>query len=152
MSENQLKQTVVFSKIGATQQKLLNRFPHMRMKTVPFFSETSIVEMPSLIEHLQGLQHLYLDDCNNLVNIPESICKLSRLKQLIVNYGTKLAKFPENLGSLQCLEALGVSDLNLSIECFTSIAANISQLSKLRVLYFSNFPKLLQVPYLPPIL
>ena len=33
MSENQLKQTVVFSKTGAAQQKLLNRLPCMSMKT-----------------------------------------------------------------------------------------------------------------------
>ena len=115
-------------------------------------SGTSIYELSSSIEHLRGLQYLYLNNCSNLVNIPESICKLSSLEQLSVDYCKELEKFPVNLGSLQCLEFLGVSGLNLSIECFASIAAGIIQLSKLRVLNLSHCPKLLQVPDLPPTL
>ena len=107
-----------------------------------YLSGTSIKELPSSIEHLRGLQHLSLENCSNLVNIPESICKLSSLKWLDVNLCTELEKFPDNLGSFQCLECLEVSGLNLSIECFTSIAADIIQLSKLRVLYLSHCPKL----------
>ena len=117
-----------------------------------YMSGTSIKELSSSIEHLRGLQYLSLENCSNLVNIPESICKLSSLKVLNVNLCTKLEKFPENLGSLQRPEDLGVSGLNLSIECFSSIAADIIQLSKLRFLNLSHCTKLQQVPDLPPTL
>ena len=115
-----------------------------------YLSGTSIKELPSSIEHLRGLQYLSLENCSNLVNIPESICKLSSLEVINVNLCTKLEKFPENLGSLQRLEDLGVSGLNLSIECFSSIAADIIQLSKLRFLNLSHCTKLQRVPDLPP--
>ena len=94
-----------------------------------------------------------LKNCNNLVNFLESICKLSSLKRLYVDLCTELENFPENLGSFQCLESLGVSCLNLSISCFSSIAADIIRLSKLRVRDLSHCPKLQQFPnHLPPTL
>ena len=95
-----------------------------------YLSGTSIKELSSSIEHPRGLQYLSLENCSNLVNIPESICKLSSLK-------------------VQHPEDLGVSGLNLSIECLSSMAADIIQLSKLRFLDLSHCTKLQRVPDLP---
>ncbi|CBI17047.3 unnamed protein product, partial [Vitis vinifera] len=111
---------------------------------------TAIEELPASIQYLRGLQHLNLADCSNLVSLPEAICKLKTLKILNVSFCTKLERFPENLRSLQCLEGLYASGLNLSKDCFSSILAGIIQLSKLRVLELSHCQGLLQVPELPP--
>ena len=111
---------------------------------------TAIEELPASIQYLRGLQHLNLADCSNLVSLPEAICKLKTLKILNVSFCTKLERFPENLRSLQCLEGLHASGLNLSMGCFSSILAGIIQLSKLRVLELSHCQGLLQVPELPP--
>ena len=116
--------------------------------------------------------HLHLENCSNLVNLPESICNLRFLKYLNVNLCSKLEKFPDNLGSLQCLEGLEAAGfdsnqvlraihsdvcymspckaLNLSINYFSSIPARINQLSNLRILDLSQCHKLLQIPELPP--
>ena len=116
---------------------------------------------------------MHLSNCNNLVNLPESICNLRFLKNLNVNLCSKIEKFPQNLGSLQCLELLGAAGLdsdrvlgaiqsddyhisswealNRSINHFGSIIPiSIIQLSKLRVLDLSHCQKLLQIPELPP--
>ena len=111
---------------------------------------TAIEELPASIQYLRGLQHLNLADCSNLVSLREAICKLKTLKILNASFCTKLERFPENLRSLQCLEGLYASGLNLSMDCFSSILAGIIQLSKLRVLELSHCQGLLQVPELPP--
>ncbi|KAJ9691429.1 hypothetical protein PVL29_013568 [Vitis rotundifolia] len=151
----------------------LEKFPKnlrslQRLKHL-YASGTAIEELPSSFEHLQGLQCFKLARCNSLVSLPESICNLSSLRTLNVsfcteleklpenlrslqclNFCTKLEKFPENLRRLQCLEDLHTSGLNLSMDCFSSILAGITQLSKLRVLELSHCQGLLQVPELPP--
>ncbi|RVW59242.1 TMV resistance protein N [Vitis vinifera] len=111
---------------------------------------TAIEELPASIQYFRGLQYLNLGYCTNLVSLPESICNMSSLRILNVRFCTKLEKFPENLRSLQCLEGLHASGLNLTMDCFNSILAGIIQLSKLRVLELSHCKGLLQVPELPP--
>uniref|UniRef100_F6GW27 TMV resistance protein N n=2 Tax=Vitis vinifera TaxID=29760 RepID=F6GW27_VITVI len=111
---------------------------------------TAIKELPASIQYLRGLQCLNLADCTNLVSLPETICNLSSLKILDVSFCTKLEEFPKNLRSLQCLECLHASGLNLSMDCFSSILAGIIQLSKLRVVELSHCQGPLQVPELTP--
>ncbi|KAJ9691431.1 hypothetical protein PVL29_013570 [Vitis rotundifolia] len=73
---------------------------------------TAIEELPASIEHLNRLEVLNLDRCQNLVTLPESICNLCFLEVLDVSYCSKLHKLPQNLGRLQSLKYLGAYGLN----------------------------------------
>ena len=53
---------------------------------------TAIVEVPSSIEHLNGLEYFNLSWCENLVSLPESICNLRSLKTLDVHGFSKLER------------------------------------------------------------
>ncbi|KAL6316811.1 hypothetical protein AAG906_021111 [Vitis piasezkii] len=89
-------------------------------------SKTAIKELPSSIEHLQGLEILDVSYCNKLVMIPESICNLSFLTILDVNFCSKLTKFPKNLGSLQCLEylrAAGLKSISSNLPSFPGLCS-----------------------------
>ncbi|KAL6318142.1 hypothetical protein AAG906_035647 [Vitis piasezkii] len=90
------------------------------------FKQTAIKELPSSIEHLQGLEILDVSYCNKLVMIPESICNLSFLTILDVNFCSKLTKFPKNLGSLQCLEylrAAGLKSISSKLPSFPGLCS-----------------------------
>ena len=93
--------------------------------------ETAIEELPSSIEHLQGLQELRLHYCTKLVNLPESICNLRSLTTLSVQGCSQLNKLPENLGRLQSLQELYASHLDsISFQ----LPASLSGLCSLRIL------------------
>ena len=91
---------------------------------------TTLKELPSSIQHLQGLQYLNLENCKNLVNIPDNICNLRSLKTLIVSGCSKLNKLPENLGSLTHLQLLYAARLD-SMSCQLP---SLSDLCFLRIL------------------
>ncbi|KAL6315273.1 hypothetical protein AAG906_000357 [Vitis piasezkii] len=123
---------------------------------------TAIKELPSSIEHLNRLEVLNLNFCENLVTLPESICNLCFLEVLDVSYCSKLHKLPQNLGRLQSLKHLhegeipteichlsSLQELLLIGNCFRSIPAGIIQLSMLRDLNLGHCQELQQIPALP---
>ena len=57
-----------------------------------YLNETAIVEVPSSIEHLNGLEYFDLSCCENLGSLPESICNLRSLKTLNVQGCSKLER------------------------------------------------------------
>ena len=73
---------------------------------------TAIKELPSSIEHLNRLELLNLDRCQNLVTLPGSTCNLCFLEVLNVSECSKLHKLPQNLGRLQSLKILYACGLN----------------------------------------
>ena len=95
-----------------------------------YLNATAIEELPSSIEHLQGLQELLMYDCINLVSLPESICNLRSLKSLGLIGCLQLNKLPENLGGLLNLEELYAAHL-YSVSCQLP---SLSGLSSLRIL------------------
>ncbi|KAJ9700898.1 hypothetical protein PVL29_006295 [Vitis rotundifolia] len=94
----------------------LERFPeikgNMRELRVLDLSGTAIMDLPSSITHLNGLQYLNLIDCKNLVNLPDSICNLTSLRKLSVDTCPNFKKLPDNLGRLQSLLYLRVGHLD----------------------------------------
>lgn len=58
-------------------------------------SKTCLSHLPSQVESLNNLTNLMLRD-NNLTELPESICKLDKLKYLDVS-NNKLSKFQYNV-------------------------------------------------------
>ncbi|XP_034675714.1 disease resistance protein RPV1-like isoform X2 [Vitis riparia] len=85
---------------------------NMENLRVLHLNKTAIKELPSSIKHLNRLEVLNLDGCENLVTLPESICDLCFLEVLDVGYCSKLHKLPQNLGRLQSLKCLRASGLN----------------------------------------
>ena len=146
-----LKSLAFLSCWGCSQ---LKSFPEIREDMENLreldLDETAIEELPTSIQRLHGLQELHLSNCSNLVNLPDSIFNLRFLNYLNLNLCSKLDKFSQNLGNLQCLESLEVAGFDSNH--FSSIAAGIIQLSKLRILNLSHCHKLLQIPELPPTL
>ena len=74
-------------------------------------SGTSIKDLPSSIEHLTNLTLLTLRDCKNLVCLPNTFWCLKLGNSLDLAGCTKIEKFPENLGNVEGLEKLDLSEL-----------------------------------------
>ncbi|CBI17033.3 unnamed protein product, partial [Vitis vinifera] len=133
-------------------------------------SKTPITELPPSIEHLKGLEHLELKNCENLVTLPDSIGNLTHLRSLCVRNCSKLHNLPDNLRSLQwCLRRLDLAGCNLMKGAIPSdlwclsllrfldvseipipcIPTNIIQLSNLRTLRMNHCQMLEEIPELP---
>ena len=101
---------------------------------------TAIEELPSSIQHLQGLVLLNLNCCNNLVRLPESICNLKSLKVLACSGCSNLRVFPEISENMEKLEFL-----NLSGTSIEELPSSIEHLNRLRFLYLKNCSNLVNI-------
>ena len=113
------------------------------------FSETAIKNLPLLVEHLTGLIELDLRDCKNLSSLSNACCCLMSLKILTLSGCSKLEELPENLGNIEGLEELDVSETAL-----TGLPLSVVHLKNLKVLSLhgcvglssKSFNKLLSFP------
>ena len=104
------------------------------------FSGTGIIEVPSSIRHLHGLEYLNLSSCQNLWSLPNSICSLSSLKILRVQ-DCPIRSFPEigeNMGRLR--------ELNFSSTFISKVPSSIGHLHGLEDLDLSMCPSLSSLP------
>ena len=166
----ELKSLTTLSCSGCSQLKI---FPEI-LETLENLRElhldgTAIEVLPASIQHVRGLQYLYLAYCNNLVSLPQTICNLKSLVFLSCSGCSQLKSFPEILETSENLRELHLDgtaieelpasmahlrklqDLHLrGMQCLEGLgAASIIQLSELRVLDLSHCQKLLQIPELP---
>ncbi|XP_004304776.1 PREDICTED: TMV resistance protein N-like [Fragaria vesca subsp. vesca] len=90
----------------------LEMFPEISedMKALSVLSlyQTAIMELPSSIERLRGLQSLDMTFCRKLIRLPDSICNLAKLRSLKLKDCSKLSKLPENIGNMDSLLELEV--------------------------------------------
>ena len=89
---------------------------------------TAIIELPSSVECLTGLNILILYDCKNLVCLPDTICSLTSLNTIDLGRCSKFNKLPEDLGNITSLEYLNLSqtaikELPLSVEFLIGITS-----------------------------
>ncbi|KAJ4723598.1 Disease resistance protein [Melia azedarach] len=69
---------------------------------------TKIKELPSSIEHVEGLTKLRLSDCSELYSLPENLQKLKSLK-LIRGENSAICQLPSSITDLDQLEKLSFS-------------------------------------------
>ncbi|XP_065881039.1 disease resistance protein TAO1-like isoform X2 [Euphorbia lathyris] len=82
---------------------------------------------------MERLACLYLDLCENVKNITDSIRNLKSLEHLHLS-GTAIQELPSSIENLKCLK-----DLKLhGCKKLVSLPNNIHKLSQLRSLYFNN--------------
>ena len=77
-------------------------------------SETTIKDLPLSVKHLTGLIELDLRDCKNLSSLSNACCCLMSLKIITLSGCSKLDTLPENLGNIEGLEELDVSETALT--------------------------------------
>ncbi|CAL8173633.1 unnamed protein product [Prunus armeniaca] len=96
-----------FSLWGCSKVKKIPEFgEHMQNLKMIYLCETAIEQIPSSIEHLVGLNCLYISECKSLLGLPSAICKLKSLRILYGNGCSKVDKLP---GEMECLEELDLS-------------------------------------------
>ena len=82
-SQLRLKSLYNFSLSGCSSlEKLPNFHPEMECLKILKLVGSGIREVPSSIEHLTKLEELYLFECKNLGDLPDSIYKLQQLQEL----------------------------------------------------------------------
>ncbi|KAL3371073.1 hypothetical protein AABB24_007883 [Solanum stoloniferum] len=95
-------------------------------------SYSGIRELPLSFFDLQPhLTELHLNDMENLVSLPSSICKSKGLVKLSVSFCSKLESLPEEIGDLENLEKLDASYTLIS-----RFPSSIVRLNKLKSLSF----------------
>uniref|UniRef100_A0A2N9FV84 TIR domain-containing protein n=1 Tax=Fagus sylvatica TaxID=28930 RepID=A0A2N9FV84_FAGSY len=93
----------------------------------------AITELPSSVECLTGLRFLNLRYCKNLVCLPSTICNLKSLEDLNLYGCSKLDELPENLGILESLFKLDLSET--AIKELPSSIGHLNSLTKLNLSY-----------------
>lgn len=103
---------------------------------------SGIKELPSSIEHIEGLKCLRLTGCTKLGFLPESLCNLKKLQKLCLSQCRCLILSGlSSLSSLKCLELSGHN--------FESLPTGISQLQRLKCLHLINCNMIRSLPELP---
>ena len=92
-----------------------------------YLAGTGLRELPSSVEHLNGLVWLNLENCKDLARLPGSVCKLTSLRYLTLSGCLELKKLPDDIGDLQCLEELQVNGSGIQ-----EVPTSITLLSKLK--------------------
>ncbi|GJZ99562.1 Toll/interleukin-1 receptor domain-containing protein [Tanacetum coccineum] len=100
-----------------------------------------IPEVPEFVIQLEGLEELILLS-TKIKHLPESICMLKYLKILELKSCWLLEKLPENLGQLQCLEELILTECVFLRDIPNSIC-------EMKCLKFIHLPYCIQVAELP---
>ncbi|PPR83721.1 hypothetical protein GOBAR_AA36989 [Gossypium barbadense] len=124
-------------------------------------SGTALKELSSSMENLIGLVELRLNNCENLVYLPDNFYKLKSLKFLYLYGCSNLVTWPDNLFSaiggvsltemrrdlhgLSSLEELDLTGSNLE-----NLPTSIKQLPRLKQLILRKCKRLKSLPELPP--
>ncbi|KAJ9551871.1 LOW QUALITY PROTEIN: hypothetical protein OSB04_015916 [Centaurea solstitialis] len=92
-----------------------------------------LVELPAPedLGLLECLEALIISECIVLRDIPNSICKMKRLRYFHVEHCVSVEKLPEELGRLECLKELNIEGANIR-----HLPQSIFELKGLRIVGF----------------
>ncbi|CAL9020018.1 unnamed protein product [Prunus brigantina] len=97
-----------FSLWGCSKVKNIPEFgEHMQNLLELNLGRTAIEQIPSSIEHLVGLNCLFIRECKSLLGLPSAICKLKSLTMLHMSGCSKVDKLPGEMECLQTLDLVG---------------------------------------------
>ncbi|KAL4594385.1 hypothetical protein ACB092_12G016200 [Castanea dentata] len=94
---------------------------------------TAITTLPTSIEHLTDLFFLGLQNCKNLVHLPDAIFNLKWIEIVYLEGCSKLNRLPENLGNAESLRLL-----LLSKTAIRKVPSSIGLLTNLKYLEFGG--------------
>ena len=106
-----------------------------------WLDETGLRELPSSIEHLNGLVLLNLGECTSLESLPSCIFKLKSLRTLILSKCLRLKKLPEIPENMDSLEELLLDETGLR-----ELPSSIEHLNGLVLLNLKNCKELASLP------
>lgn len=101
--------------------------------------ERSSIQMS---DALPNLVEMNIDYCNDLVELPPELCKISTLKKLSITNCHKLSALPQEIGKLENLELLRLSSCSELLE----IPKSVGRLRKLSCLDISDCVSLKHIP------
>ncbi|PWA81723.1 disease resistance protein (TIR-NBS-LRR class) [Artemisia annua] len=107
-----------------------NKFPKLKFSCFYKDDPGNIPEAPRDLDQLECLQELMFSS-TKIRSLPDSICMLMHMKAIRLKSCWHLEKLPENLGRLQCLEELDLT------ECIVlrDIPTSICQMKSLKYFY-----------------
>ena len=114
---------------------------NMRLLQALFLEGTAIVELPSSVECLTGLDILFLRNCKNLVRLPITICNLTSLNNLDLFRCSKFDKLPGDLGKI-----VSLTKLDLSGTAITELPSSVKFLIGLTSLHLRDCKKFDKLP------
>ena len=103
---------------------------------------SSLVSLPESMGKLTALKELRLDGCSSLVSLPESIGQLTALKELWLFSCGSLVSLPESMGQLTALEKLYLGGCSSLV----SLPESMGQMAALEKLDLSTCGSLVSLP------
>ncbi|GLT92220.1 hypothetical protein SLE2022_100680 [Rubroshorea leprosula] len=101
--------------------------------------EPSVVDLPSIFP---CLSELAIDHCDDLGELPTSICRMNKLKSLSITNCHSLYKLPADLGKLKCLQILRL----YACPALKTLPPTICELAWLKYLDISQCVNLISLP------
>ncbi|XP_051137087.1 putative disease resistance protein RGA4 [Andrographis paniculata] len=113
------------------------------LKFLGIYSSEKLTCLPGIwFSHATTLEHLYVESCANLVDLPMEIKYVDTIREVTLSNLPKMVCIPEAIRHLSSLQNLNLGDL----QELTSLPEWLGDLTTLRHLFILSCPKLASLP------